>query len=39
LANLVLLCRWHHHLIHHTGWQVRIRDRLPEFIPPEFLAR
>jgi hypothetical protein len=39
LSNLVLLCRWHHRLIHHSGWQVRIRDHLPEFLPPEFLAR
>jgi hypothetical protein len=34
LSNLVLLCRYHHHVVHHCGWQVRIRDRHPEFIPP-----
>jgi hypothetical protein len=36
LANLVLLCRAHHRVIHTTGWEVRIspRDRQPEFRPP-----
>ena len=36
LANLVLLCRAHHRVIHTTGWEVRIspRDRRPEFRPP-----
>jgi hypothetical protein len=37
LSNLVLLCRWHHHLIHHSEWKVRIREHIPEFIPPEWL--
>jgi hypothetical protein len=37
LTNLVLLCRRHHTLIHHSDWEVRIRDRLPEFIPPAFI--
>lgn len=27
----------YHHLLHHTEWRVRIRDHLPEFIPPEHL--
>ncbi|MGU3502086.1 DUF222 domain-containing protein [Mycobacterium sp. C31M] len=31
----VLLCRMHHTLIHHGGWQVYLgRDRHPWFIPP-----
>jgi hypothetical protein len=37
LANMVLLCRRHHTLIHHGEWEVRIRDGLPEFLPPPFL--
>jgi hypothetical protein len=36
LANLVLLCRAHHTLIHTTPWQIRLNptDQLPEFKPP-----
>ena len=34
LSNLVMLCRSHHRQIHSTDWIVRIRDGLPEFIPP-----
>ncbi len=36
LANLVLLCRKHHTLIHQSPWQIRINphDGLPEFHPP-----
>ena len=34
LSNLVMLCRVHHRQIHSTEWVVRIRDGLPEFIPP-----
>jgi hypothetical protein len=38
LTNLVLLCRRHHRMIHHTEWTVRIRgDGLPEFIPPRWI--
>ncbi|HEY4021572.1 MAG TPA: DUF222 domain-containing protein, partial [Pseudonocardiaceae bacterium] len=37
LANMTLLCRRHHTLVHHSGWEVRIRDGLPEFLPPSFL--
>ncbi len=37
LDNLVMLCRVHHRLLHHSEWVVRIRDGLPEFIPPRWL--
>ena len=37
LSNLVSLCRAHHRQIHFTDWTVRIRDGLPEFIPPRFV--
>jgi 5-methylcytosine-specific restriction protein A len=37
LNNLVLLCRTHHQMIHHSGWVVRIRDGWPEFIPPKWI--
>ncbi len=36
LDGLVLLCRLHHRLIHHTAWEVRLNpvDKRPEFKPP-----
>ena len=37
LANLVLLCGHHHRTIHHHGWQARIDQGLPEFIPPPWI--
>ncbi len=37
LANLVLLCRRHHRMIHHSEWEVRTRNGLPEFIPPRWI--
>jgi hypothetical protein len=37
LDNLVMLCRVHHRLVHYSGWVVRIRDGLPEFIPPRWI--
>jgi 5-methylcytosine-specific restriction protein A len=37
LDNLVMLCRVHHRQIHFTEWIVRIRDGLPEFIPPAWI--
>jgi 5-methylcytosine-specific restriction protein A len=37
LSNLVMLCRAHHRQIHFTEWIVRIRDGLPEFVPPRWI--
>jgi 5-methylcytosine-specific restriction protein A len=37
LSNLVMLCRQHHREIHFTDWIVRIRDGLPELVPPRFV--
>jgi 5-methylcytosine-specific restriction protein A len=37
LDNLVMLCAAHHRQIHSTEWIVRIRDGLPEFIPPKWV--
>ena len=34
LDNLVLLCRVHHRMVHHTEWQVRLRGGSAEFLPP-----
>ncbi|MFD0820831.1 DUF222 domain-containing protein, partial [Micromonospora zhanjiangensis] len=38
LANAVLLCRYHHRVIHRGEWQVRLAgDGMPEFLPPSWL--
>ena len=38
LNNLVLLCRRHHRMIHHSEWNVRMSNiGLPEFIPPRWI--
>ena len=38
LRNLVLLCSFHHRLIHHGDWQVRMAPAgVPEFVPPQYL--
>ncbi|TCK21568.1 HNH endonuclease signature motif containing protein [Pseudonocardia endophytica] len=37
LGNLVMLCKMHHRQIHHADWLVRIRDGLPEFVPPRWI--
>ncbi|MFD4639640.1 DUF222 domain-containing protein [Lentzea sp. NPDC058436] len=37
LDNLVLLCRRHHDLVHHSDWQVRMAAGLPVFHPPAFV--
>ncbi|MGE3664567.1 MAG: HNH endonuclease, partial [Pseudonocardia sp.] len=37
IDNLALVCRGCHRLIHHAGWDVRLRDGHPEFLPPPWL--
>ena len=37
LEGCVMLCRIHHRQIHSTEWICRIRDGLPEFIPPPWV--
>ena len=38
LHNCVMLCRFHHRLLHAgSGWLVRIRDGHPEFVPPKWI--
>ena len=38
LGNGVLLCGFHHHVVHHDGWEIVLaRDGVPEFIPPHWL--
>jgi hypothetical protein len=34
LDNLVLLCRSHHRLVHHSDWTIRMSRGIPWFIPP-----
>jgi hypothetical protein len=35
--NLVLLCRYHHHLVHHGGWEIQMIDGRPWFTPPRWI--
>ena len=37
LDNLVLLCRRHHVLVHHSQWEIRMVGGLPQFHPPAFI--
>ncbi|WP_433508349.1 HNH endonuclease signature motif containing protein [Pseudonocardia halophobica] len=37
LGNLLMLCKAHHRQIHSTDWVVRLRDGIPEFIPPAWI--
>ena len=35
--NVTLLCRYHHHLVHHDDWAVEIRAGRPWFVPPAWI--
>ena len=37
LDNGVLLCSFHHHLVHDTGWSIVVRDHRVWFVPPASL--
>jgi hypothetical protein len=37
LSNLAMVCKVHHRQMHFSEWVVRIRDGLPEFIPPRWV--
>lgn len=37
LDNLVLLCSYHHSLVHRSGWEIVMTDGLPHFVPPAWL--
>jgi len=38
LANLTLLCRAHHRVVHHGGWDIIMgADQHPRFLPPEWM--
>ena len=39
LSNAVLLCGFHHRLVHRGEWQVRIKGGVPEFVPPAYVDR
>jgi hypothetical protein len=34
LDNLILLCRRHHALVHHSQWRIALTGGIPTFIPP-----
>ena len=37
LANMVLLCRRHHRILHHSAWEITFLNGIPYFIPPAWL--
>jgi hypothetical protein len=37
LDNMCLLCRFHHREFERRGWQVRIHDGIPQWIPPPWI--
>ncbi|MGE3836212.1 MAG: DUF222 domain-containing protein [Acidimicrobiia bacterium] len=37
IDNLAMVCRSCHRLIHHGGWDVRLRQGRPEFLPPPWV--
>jgi hypothetical protein len=37
IQDLVMLCRTHHRMIHQSGWEVRMYQGRPEFIPPRWV--
>jgi hypothetical protein len=37
LANMVLLCRRHHRIVHGTEWSIQVVDGIPYFKPPKWV--
>jgi hypothetical protein len=37
LQNLVLLCRRHHRLVHHSAWSIQMINGIPWFTPPPWV--
>lgn len=37
--NMCLLCTTCHRLVHHAGWQIRMVNRMPVVIPPDWIRR
>ncbi|MEC3975920.1 HNH endonuclease signature motif containing protein [Amycolatopsis sp. H20-H5] len=37
IVNLGLACERHHHLLHHGGWDMRLRNGIIEWLPPAWL--
>ena len=37
IDNLVMLCRFHHRLVHGSGWEMHMTRGSPEFIPPKWI--
>ncbi|WP_374118825.1 HNH endonuclease signature motif containing protein [Allokutzneria sp. A3M-2-11 16] len=37
LDNLVLLCVYHHHVIHDQDWVIVFEHGIPAFIPPKWI--
>jgi Domain of unknown function (DUF222)/HNH endonuclease len=37
LDNMVLLCRRHHRVLHHSAWEIQFINGIPYFIPPAWL--
>jgi hypothetical protein len=37
LENCVLLCEFHHRMIHHGDWTVQMTNGRPEFVPPSYI--
>jgi 5-methylcytosine-specific restriction protein A len=35
--KLVLMCRFHHRLVHHTEWVINTTRAGPEFTPPKWI--
>ena len=37
LSNGIMLCSFHHHRVHDDGWEIRVRNQVPYFIPPPWV--